>query len=43
MKEIEEIVCSGCGEVRRWRGSECLDTCPCLAEQDYEEPIIDHD
>ena len=34
--KIEEIECSGCGQIRRWRGSVCLETCPCLEEEETQ-------
>ena len=32
MNKVKEIRCQGCGQIRRWAGFECLDTCPCLEE-----------
>ncbi len=34
---VEEIICDGCGQIRRWEGVTCLDTCPCLVELDGVE------
>jgi len=33
MDKIKKIKCTGCGQIRRWSGYECLDTCSCLTEE----------
>jgi len=37
MRNIQEIRCKGCGQIRRWVGFVCLDTCPCLKEREVED------
>ena len=34
---IEKIRCSRCGQIRRWDGFVCLDTCPCLTNENEAE------
>jgi len=33
---IASVKCEGCGQIRRWKGGHCLDTCPCLIESSQE-------
>lgn len=40
---IEEIKCDGCGEVRKWRGFECLTVCDCLRIREEQEELDNHE
>lgn len=39
MSKIEEVKCSGCGELRSWVGTRCLTACSCSLNDNEKQSI----